>query len=225
MDVVKVRSFLGLMSLVLASAYFALFHLDLGNAVVVVFLKLVSVIILPALICFSWLIFWEDNLDPFRYLSQWNCGTQILFLALNLLRVPPPQWGVPVWLYVGLSAVIVALYVTRLHDTKWGFFTTGGLMLVNVVMVFVVTLTTFEVMHPFFTASPLEPVRYLGGFVTELALMGAVYSSSSQLYWHDILTKRHEEAYMEHLFIQLEEEAALRQTPETPRKLKKQRAA
>ena len=215
MDIVKLRNLSGLMSFTLLSAYFAMFHMDLGNTLVVVFLKLVSVIILPALVCFSWLYFWADSPDPFRYLSLWNCGTQVMFLAVNLVRVPPVQWGVAGWLYVGLSAVIVALYVTRLHNSKWGFFAAGGLILLNVAMVFIVTLTTYAMIHPFFAASQLEPVIYLGYFITELAVMGAVYSSSSQLYWHDILTKRREEALVEHVFNLLDEEATRRRVSET----------
>jgi len=214
-DAVKLRNLSGLVSLTLVSAYFAMFHMDLGNTLVVVFLKLVSVIILPATVCFSWLYFWADSLDPFRYLSLWNCGTQLIFLAVNLVRVPLSQWGAAGWLYVGLSAVIVAFYVTRLHNTKWGFFAVGGLILLNVALVFIVTLTTYAMMHPFFAASQLEPVRYLGYFITELAVMGAVYSSSSQLYWHDILTKRREEALVEHVFNQLDEEATRRRVSET----------
>jgi len=206
-DTVKFWNLSGLMSLILLSAYFAMFHMDLGNTLVVVFLKLVSVIIFPALICFSWLIFWADSPDPFRYLGLWNCGTQIMFLAVNLVRVPPVYWGAAGWLYMGLSAVIVVLYVTRLHDTKWGFFASGGLIMLNVALVFVVTLTTYTMIHPFFASSQVEPVRYLGYFITELAVMGAVYSSSSQLYWHDILTKRREEALVEYVFNQLDEEA------------------
>jgi len=206
-DTVKLRNLSGVMSLILLLSYFAMFHMDLGNTLVVIFLKLVSVILVPALICFSWLYFWADTSDPFRYLALWNCGTQVTFLGVNLLRVPPIHWGAAGLLYIGLSAVIVTLYVAKLHNTKWGFFVTGGLILLNVILVFVVTLTTHAMIRPFFSASQLEPVRYLGSFVTELAVMGAVYSSSSQLYWHDILTKRREEALVEHMFKQLDDEA------------------
>jgi hypothetical protein len=185
-----------------------MFHLDLGNTLIVVYLKLVSIIALPALVCFSWLYLWVDNPEPFKYLSIWNCCTQALFLVINLMRVPPIHWGAMGWLYIGLSATVIALYSTRLHNTKWGFFVLGGLILLNVVLVFIVTLNTYSMIHPFFADSKLESVRYMGSFVTEFALMGAVFSSSSQLYWHDILIKRREKALVEHVFNKLEEETS-----------------
>ena len=207
MDAAKARNFLGLLSLVLASAYSAMFHLDLNNGAVVVFLKLVSAGVQPGLLCFGWLYFWADNAEPFRYLAVWNSCTQALFLAMNLLRIPAESWGVFGWAYIGLSAVVVALYLTRFHDTRWGFFALGGLILLNVVLAFALTLTTYSLTHPVIASSEREAVRYLGVFVSEMAVMGALFTSSSQLYWHEVLGKRREQALVEGVFQQLEEEA------------------
>ncbi len=207
MDAAKVRNFLGLLSLVLASAYIAMFHLDLNNGTVVVFLKLMSAGVLPGLLCFSWLYFWADYADPFRYLAVWNSCTQALFLAVNLLRIPTESWGVFGWTYIGLSVVVVALYLTRFHDTRWGFFALGGLILLNVVLAFTLTLTTYSLTHLVIAASEREAVRYLGVFVSEIAVMGALFTSSSQMYWHEILGRRREQALVEGVFQQLENEA------------------
>jgi hypothetical protein len=207
-DAAKVRNFLGLLSLVIASVYFAMFHLDLNDGTVVVFLKLVSAGVLPGLICFSWIYFWADAADPFRYLAVWNSCTQALFLAVNLLRIPAAAWGVFGLAYIGLTAVVIAFYLTSFHDTRWGFFALGGLILLNVVLAFALTLTTYSLIHPVIAASEREAVRYLGVFVSELAVMGALFTSSSQLYWHDVLGKRREQAMVEGVFQQLEEEAA-----------------
>jgi len=206
-DAAKARNFLGLLFIVLASAYFAMFHLDLNSGTVVVFLKLVSAGVLPGLLCFSWLYFWADAADPFRYLAIWNSFTQALFLAVNLLRIPAASWGVFGWAYIGLSVVVIAFYLTRFHDTRWGFFALGGLILVNVALAFALTLTTYSLTHPVIAASEREAVRYLGVFISELAVMGALFTSSSQLYWHDVLGKRREQAMVEGVFQQLEEEA------------------
>jgi len=206
-DAAKVRNFLGLLFLVLVSAYSAMFHLDLNNGAVVVFLKLVSAGVLPGLLCFGWLYFWVDYADPFKYLAVWNSCTQALFLAVNLLRIPTESWGVFGWAYIGLSAVVVALYLTRFHDTRWGFFALGGLILLNVVLAFALTLTTYSLIHPVIASSEREAVRYLGVFVSEMAVMGALFTSSSQLYWHEVLGKRREQALVEGVFQQLEEEA------------------
>jgi len=209
-DKVKLRNFAGLLALILSSAYYAMFHMDLGDGTVVVFLKLISVGVLPGLACFSWLYFWVDAADPFRFLSLWNSGTQVLFMGVNLLRIPVASWGVFGWLYLALTAVVITFYLTSYHSARWGFFALGGLILLNVVLAFALALTTISLIHPVFTVSESEAVQYLGGFVTELAVMGAVFSSSSQLYWHDILNKKREEALVERVFQQLEEEAASR---------------
>jgi hypothetical protein len=206
-DAAKARNFLGLLSLVIASAYIAMFHLDLSNNTVVVFLKLVSAGMLPGLLCFSWLYFWVDAADPFRYLAVWNSCTQVLFLAVNLLRIPAASWGVFGWAYIAVSGVVIVFYLTRFHDTRWGFFALGGLILLNVVLAFALTLTTYSLTHPVIAASEREAVRYLGVFVSELAVMGALFTSSSQLYWHEILGKRREQALVEGVFQQLEEKA------------------
>jgi hypothetical protein len=209
-DKVKLRNFAALLVLVLSSTYFAMFHLDLGSGLVVLFLKAVSIGVLPSLVCFSWLYFWREAEDPFRFLGLWNSGTQALFLGVNLLRIPVASWGIFGWLYLGLTALVVAFYLTGYHDTRWGFFALGGLILLNVVLAFALALTTISLIHPVFVASEAESVRYLGGFVTELAVMGALFTSSSQLYWHDILNKRREEALVERVFQQLEEAASRR---------------
>ena len=165
MDKVKLRNFAGLLMLIMSSTYYAMFHIDLSDGTVVVFLKAVSVGVLPGIVCFSWLYFWADSPDPFRYLALWNSGTQVLFLAVNLLRVPAASWGVFGLMYLILTAVVVALYLTSYHETRWGSFVLDGLILLNVVLAFALTLTTYSLIHPFF-------------------------ASSSQMYWHDILGRR-----------------------------------
>jgi len=206
----KLHNFAGLLMLVLSSTYYAMFHLDLSNGTVVVFLKVVSAGVLPGLLCFSWLYFWADSPNPFRYLTLWNTGTQVLFLAVNLLRIPVASWGVFGLLYIALTVVVVAFYITSYHETRWGSFVLGGLILLNVVLAFALTITTYTLIHPFFATSSAEAVRYLGVFVSELAVMGAIFTSSSQMYWHDILGRRREEAQVARIFVELEEAARRR---------------
>ena len=88
-----------------------------------------------------------------------------------------------------------------------GLLRVGGFILLNVALAFALTLTTYSLTHPVIAASEREAVRYLGVFISELAVMGALFTSSSQLYWHDVLGKRREQAMVESVFQQLEEEA------------------
>jgi hypothetical protein len=46
----------------------------------------------------------------------------------------------------------------------------------------------------------------LGFFFTELSVMGSLLTASSQLYWHDILTKRREQQMIEAIFAELDAE-------------------
>jgi hypothetical protein len=198
-DRLKVSKLVGALALVLLSAYACMFILDPGNVFVYVYLKVVSVGVVLGLICFSWLYFWRDGDDPFLFLCHWNCGTQILFLAMNLVRVQAGSWGVFGWLYMVLSAVIVGIYLSNYHFSRWGFWVTGVLILLNVVFAFGLALTTFEYVHPWFAREEVG-LAALRDFVTELSVMGALFTSSSQLYWHEILRKIRDEILVEMIF-------------------------
>ncbi|MBN2336805.1 hypothetical protein JXL21_14715 [Candidatus Bathyarchaeota archaeon] len=204
MDKVKLGRLIGFLSLVVLSAYICMFHLNPLNVFVNVYLKVVSVGVIPGVVCFSWIYFWRDGGDPFNFLSLWNCGTQVLFLAVNLLRLPVGSWGVFGWLYALLSVAIIGVYVTKYAFTKWGFWIIGVMILLNVVLAFGVVLTTYQSIHPFFAASESVGIQALGVFVSELGVMGAMFTSSSQLYWHDILKRIREEAYIEQIFDSLD---------------------
>jgi hypothetical protein len=200
----KVKNLLVFMALIIISSYFCMFILNPLYSLVYIVLKILSIGVIPGTICFSWLYLWKEAPDPFKYLGLWNSGTQILFLFMNLMRIRLISWGVLEWLYVLLSFTIVSFYLTRYHDTKWGFFISGGLIPLNVVFAFIIVLTTFESQLPFLTSSSNPGIQALGNFIAEMSVMGAVYTSSSQLYWHDILTKRREEALVENIFSSLE---------------------
>jgi hypothetical protein len=202
-DRLKVSKLVGALALVLLSAYACMFILDPGNVFVYVYLKVVSVGVVLGLICFSWLYFWRDGDDPFLFLCHWNCGTQILFLAMNLVRVQAGSWGVFGWLYMVLSAVIVGIYLSNYHFSRWGFWVTGVLILLNVVFAFGLALTTFEYVHPWFAREEVG-LAALRDFVTELSVMGALFTSSSQLYWHEILRKIRDEILVEMIFDSLD---------------------
>jgi hypothetical protein len=77
------------------------------------------------------------------------------------------------------------------------------LILLNVVFAFGLALTTFEYVHPWFREGDIG-LAALRDFVTELSVMGALFTSSSQLYWHEILGKIREEALVEMIFDSLE---------------------
>ncbi len=203
MDKLKVDKLLGALSLVLLSAYAGMFILDPLNVWVFFYLKAVAVAVIPGLICFSWLLFWRDGDDPFLFLCNWNVGTQILFLALNVVRVQAGSWGVFGWPYMVLSAVIVGIYLSNYHFSRWGFWVTGVLILLNVVFAFGLALTTFEYVHPWFAREGVG-LAALRDFVTELSVMGALFTSSSQLYWHEILNKVREEVLEEMIFESLD---------------------
>jgi hypothetical protein len=202
-DRLKVSKLVGALALVLLSAYACMFILDPGNVFVYVYLKVVSVGVVLGLICFSWLYFWRDGDDPFLFLCHWNCGTQILVLAMNLVRVQAGSWGVFGWLYMVLSAVIVGIYLSNYHFSRWGFWVTGVLILLNVVFAFGLALTTFEYVHPWFAREEVG-LAALRDFVTELSVMGALFTSSSQLYWHEILRKIRDEILVEMIFDSLD---------------------
>jgi len=203
-DKIKVCKLLGALSLLLLSAYAGMFILDPLNVWVFFYLKIVAVAVVPGLVCFSWLLFWRDGGDPFLFLLRWNVGTQMLFLALNLVRVKSGSWGVFGWLYLALSAVIVGIYLSNIHFSRWGFWVTGVLILLNVVFAFGVALTTFEYVHPWFAREGVG-LAALRNFVAELSVMGALFTSSSQIYWHEILKKIREEILVEMIFDSLED--------------------
>jgi len=203
-DGLKVGKLVGALSLVSLSAYVGMFILDPLNILVFFYLKALAVAVMPGLICFSWLFFWRDGDDPFLFLCHWNIGTQMLFLALNLVRVQAGSWGVFGWLYMILSAVIVGIYLSNFHFARWGFWVTGVLILLNVVFAFGLTLTTFEYVHPWFAREGVAGLAALRDFVTELSVMGALFTSSSQLYWHEILKKIREEILVEMMFDSLD---------------------
>ena len=64
-------------------------------------------------------------------------------------------------------------------------------------------MTTFEYIHPYF-AMGSTGFRELGMFITEVSAMGALLTTSSQLYWHEILLKRREEMIIEQIFAELD---------------------
>jgi hypothetical protein len=202
-DRLKSGRLLGALGLVMLSAYAGMFILDPLNIYVFFYLKIVAVAVVPGLVCFSWLIFWRDGGDPFRFLLRWNVGTQTLFLALNLVRVKAGSWGVFGWLYLALSAIIVGIYLSNIHFSRWGFWVTGVLILLNVVLAFGLALTTFDYVHPWF-AREGAGLAALRDFVAELSVMGALFTSSSQLYWHEILKKIREEILVEMIFDSLD---------------------
>ena len=187
----------------LITAYFAIFYLNLENIWVYIYLKLISYGVIPITVCFSWLYLWRNEPEPFKFLSQYNCLTQGLFILLNLIRVPFRRMGFFGLVYIGLSLVLIVVYLTDWAYSKTGFFVTGGLILLNVVFAFGLVMTTFEQVHPYFVnAGPsLVAIRDL---ITEVSIMGALLAASSQLYWHEILKKRREEAIIEKIFAELD---------------------
>lgn len=200
----KLLNFLSLLSISFLSSYYAIFNLNLTNPFVYIFLKIVSFILIPVLICFSWLYFWTDGEDPFRYLALWNTCTQAIFLVLNLFRINDFSWGFFGWGYLGVSVIVIFFYLTDYHMSLWGFWITGVLILLNVVLAFAVVMTTFENLHPYFSLSP--SLRAVGDFITGLSVMGALLASSSQLYWHEILKRRREEMIMEQIWSSLDDD-------------------
>ncbi len=199
MDTLKLGKLVGALSLLLISAYAGMFILDPLSIWVFFYLKAVAVAVVPALVCFSWLLFWRDGGDPFRFLLRWNIVTQMLFLALNLLRVQAGSWGVFGWLYMVLSLVIVGIYASGVYFSRWGFWATGVLILLNVIFAFGLALTTFEHVHPLLAGGGVG-LAALRDFVAEFSVMGALFASSSQLYWHEILKRIRDEALVERVF-------------------------
>jgi hypothetical protein len=104
-----------------------------------------------------------------------------------------------------LSVFLIIAYQTDWPYTKWGFFFTGGFILLNVVLAFALIMTTFEHIHPYF-ASGGPGLAALGFFITELSVMGALLTASSQLYWHDILQKRREQQIIEAIFAEMDDD-------------------
>jgi hypothetical protein len=193
----------GILAFSLITSFFAMFFLDLGNALVYIYVKIISFGVVPITICFSWLYLWRNEPNPFNFLSQYNSITQALFLILNLIRVPLNQLGFFGLVYAILSVSLIIVYLNDWAYSKMGFFITGGLILLNVVFAFGLVMTTFEQMHPVFINSG-PGLAALGDFITEVAIMGALLVASSQLYWHEILKKRREEEIIERIFAELD---------------------
>jgi len=127
-----------------------------------------------------------------------------MFLLINILRIRSGNIGVFGVLYILLSVFLIAAYLTDWPYTKWGFFFTGSFILLNVIFAFTLIMTTFEYMHPYF-ASGGPGLVALGSFITEMSVMGTLLTASSQLYWHDILTKRREQQIIEAIFAELDD--------------------
>jgi hypothetical protein len=187
----------------LITSYIALFHLDLGNVWVYIYLKIISFGLVPITLCFSWLYLWRNEVQPFNFLSYYNSLTQALFLVLNVLRVPTRKLGVFGIAYIIVSILLIIVYLTNWAYSKRGFFLTGGLILLNVVFAFGLVMTTFEHIHPLFLNSGPK-VSALSDFIIEVSVMGALLTASSQLYWHEILKKRREEEIIERIFAELD---------------------
>ena len=200
---IYLRNFAAILVFGLASALFVIFNLSLDNIPTYIALKVTSLGVIPITLCFSWVWLWRDSKEPFRFLGAWNCGTQFLFLGMNVLRIRIYRMGVFGVLYVALSLFLIAISLTAWPYTKYGSFITGGLILLNVVFAFGMVMTTFEYIHPYF-AMGSTGFRELGMFITEVSAMGALLTASSQLYWHEILVKRREEMIIEQIFAELD---------------------
>ena len=124
---------------------------------------------------------------------------------MNVLRVRSGRIGIFGLAYILLSLFLIVVYLTDWPYTKLGFFFTGGFILLNVVFAFGLVMTTFEMIHPYFQSGGVGLVA-LGAFVTEMSVMGALLTASSQLYWHDVLQKRREQQIIEQIFAELDAE-------------------
>lgn len=198
------RNFTAIIGFSLISVIYSILYLNTDNVYINIFLKLISFGVIPITLCFSWIWFWRGSPVPFKYLSIWNCGTQAMFLLINILRIRSGNIGVFGVLYILLSVFLIAAYLTDWPYTKWGFFFTGSFILLNVIFAFTLIMTTFEYMHPYF-ASGGPGLVALGSFITEMSVMGTLLTASSQLYWHDILTKRREQQIIEAIFAELDD--------------------
>lgn len=198
----------GILVFGIISSYIAMFHLNLGNIWVLIYLKLISFGLIPITICFGWIYLWRNESNPFIFLCVYNSVTQALFLGVNILRVQINRLGFFGLAHLILSVFLILIYLTRWSYTKTGFFITGGLILLNVVLAFGLVLTTFEYIHPFFLNAGIELLA-LSSFITEIGVMGTLMAASSQLYWHDILKKRREEEIIERIFAELDAEESI----------------
>jgi hypothetical protein len=189
----------GILGFGMFSSYFAMFHMDLENVLVFIYLKIISFGLIPITICFGWLYLWRNESNPFMFLSIYNSVTQALFLVINVLRVQINRLGFFGLTHLILSVFLIIIYLTSWAYTKTGFFITGGLILLNVVLAFGLVLTTFECIHPI-------GLTAFSSFITEIGIMGTLLAASSQLYWHDILKKRREEEIIERIFSELDAE-------------------
>ena len=188
----------------LITAFYAIFNLNLENIWVFFYVKLISLVVVPITICFSWLYLWRNESEPFRFLSHYNSFTQSLFILLNLVRVPLNNLGFFGLVYIGLSIMLIIIYLTDWAYSKTGFFISGGLILLNVVFAFGLVMTTFEHVNPFFLNAGFR-LAAVSDFITEVSIMGALFAASSQLYWHEILKKRREEEIIEKIFAALDD--------------------
>ncbi len=202
---IYLRNFAGIIGLGLTSALFTMFNLNLDNVYVFIFLKLISFGVIPITLCFSWIWFWRGNPYPFQFLSLWNCGTQFIFLLMNVLRIRSGRIGIFGLLYILLSVFLIIIYVTDWPYSKLGFFFTGGFILLNVLFAFGLIMTTFDHIHPYFNSGG-PGLMAVGAFITELSVMGALLTASSQLYWHEVLQKRREEQIIEAIFAEMDAE-------------------
>lgn len=202
---IYLRNFAAILGFGLVSALFILFNLDMDDMLPYIFVKVISFGVIPITLCFSWVWLWRDSKKPFRFLGAWNCGTLLLFLVLNVLRVRIARMGFFGASYVALSVFLIAVSLTDWPYSNYGSFITGALILLNVVFAFGMVMTTFEFIHPYFALGSLGR-KELGMFITEVSVMGALLTASSQLYWHDILVKRREQMIIEQMFADLDAE-------------------
>lgn len=197
------RNFFASISFGVIAGLFTIFNLNLDNMIIYIFLKLISVGLVPLTLCFSWVWLWRDSKEPFKFLGAWNSVILLLFLILNVLRIQMMRLGAFGVAYALLSLFLAVSSFSDWSHSKYGSFITGGLILLNVVFAFGMVMTTFNYMHPYFTTGGVHYVE-LGTFVTEISAMGALLTASSQLYWHEILVKRREEMIIEQLFADMD---------------------
>lgn len=202
---IYLRNFTAILGFGLVSALFIIFNLGMDDMLPYIFVKVISFGVISITLCFSWVWLWRDSKKPFRFLGAWNCGTLFLFLVLNVLRVRIARMGFFGASYVALSLFLIAVSLTDWPYSNYGSFITGALILLNVVFAFGMVMTTFEFIHPYFALGSLGR-KELGMFITEVSVMGALLTASSQLYWHDILVKRREQMIIEQMFADLDAE-------------------
>jgi len=203
---IKAAAFLLVLTFFVATTLDMASRVDADPFVLDALVGITGLAVVPGLLGFGWLVFVKGVEEPLSFLSRWNSVSQFVFLALNLVRIEVSSWGVVGLFYVAASILLISSNAGDYSSHPRRLRSVGMLILFNFLLSFIFILLTLDAMNPVLLAGlGVEGANVYGVLLTELSIVGALFSAGSQLYWLDMLEKKIEVEAWEAYFHALDE--------------------